>query len=116
MRKSVLVLSGLVLGLGLLGACSKPTQTPSTMMDMSHVDMSKINFMPQTMNSPEAKMGEHVVCPVSGEKIMVTEKTPFAMFSGKKIYIAGQDNKKLFESDPAKYLKSEATNTMEMNH
>ncbi len=96
----------LVFALTILVSCGKKEKEQIAMQTQMHqMDHSNVMFHEQTLSSEEGKMGEHVICPVSGEKIMVTEKTPYSTYEGKKIYIAGEENKKLFEKDPQGYLE-----------
>ncbi len=112
MKKSFSVLSVLLVLLGItLVSCGNKAKTPDSMEQMQTMDHTHTVFSAQTLTSEEGKMGEHVVCPVSGEKIMITEKTPYSVFEGRKIYIAGDANKKLFEMDPKKYLSAQDVST-----
>ncbi len=63
-------------------------------------------YHPQTMASKPVKSGDHVLCPVSGIKITVSDKTPFSEYEGKKIYLANENSKTKFDADPEGFMLS----------
>lgn len=74
------------------------------MDDDLSADHSQLSYLPQTRTSPEPKKGDHVICPVSGTKFVVTDRTPFSEYNGKKVYLAGEEKKEKFDKDPEGYL------------
>jgi YHS domain-containing protein len=50
------------------------------------------------------EVGLETSCPVTGEKVKVSEKTPALDFKGKTYYFSGLDSMKKFSKDPAKTL------------
>jgi len=59
----------------------------------------------QTYSSPEAKIGDKVICPVMGATITVTEETKYAKVDSKKYYVCCPGCVKKIEDNPDKYLK-----------
>lgn len=51
------------------------------------------------------ELGLETSCPVTGEKIKVSEKTPALDFKGKTYYFSGLSSLDKFRKDPAKQLK-----------
>ena len=51
------------------------------------------------------ELGLETSCPVAGEKIRVSEKTPALDFKGKTYYFSGLSSLDKFRKDPAKQLK-----------
>lgn len=56
------------------------------------------------------ELGLETACPVTGEKIKVSEKTPALDFKGKTYYFSGLSSLEKFSRDPASNLKEKAKN------
>lgn len=54
------------------------------------------------------EVGFETSCPVTGQKVKVSEKTPAVDFKGKTYYFSGLDSMKKFSKDPAKTLAEKA--------
>ncbi len=54
------------------------------------------------------ELGRETSCPVTGEKIKVSEKTPALDFKGKTYYFSSLSSLQKFSKDPAKLLKDRA--------
>ena len=59
----------------------------------------------QKLNSPEARKGETVVCPVMGSAFKVTDKSLFYTYKGKKYYVCCAMCIDELKKEPEKYLK-----------
>jgi YHS domain-containing protein len=59
----------------------------------------------QTYSSPQAKIGDNVVCPVLGTKFTVTAKSVYADIKGKRYYTCCAGCPEMLKSEPDKYLK-----------
>ncbi|MBU1076679.1 MAG: hypothetical protein KKH98_05260 [Spirochaetes bacterium] len=62
-------------------------------------------FAKQTYNTPEAKVGDKVVCPVMDTQFTVKEDSQYVMAKGKKIYVCCPSCMDSIKADPDKYLK-----------
>jgi YHS domain-containing protein len=52
----------------------------------------------------EAQIGDHTVCPVSGEEFVVSATSPKMEYLGKTYFFCCADCVKKFEAEPAKYV------------
>lgn len=59
----------------------------------------------QKLNSPEARKGETVDCPVMGSAFKVTDRSLFYVYKGKKYYVCCAMCIDELKKDPEKYLK-----------
>ena len=56
----------------------------------------------------EAKVGDHTVCPVSGEAFVVTDASPKVVHEGKTYYFCCPGCDKKFEANPQGFIKKPA--------
>ncbi len=106
------VVSGLMFSASVLRADSCCGVKMSSGGSMSH-DMSKMaktnvkvtEGKVQKYNSPEAKKGDTVVCPVMKTVFKVTDKSLFVTVKGKKYYVCCEMCPEELKKNPDKYLK-----------
>ena len=60
--------------------------------------------MQQTYTTPEAKIGDHVLCPVMKTPVTVTEKTLAVKIKDKTYYVCCNVCVEKLKADPDKYL------------
>jgi Cu+-exporting ATPase len=53
----------------------------------------------------DAQIGDHALCPVSGEEFVVSTTSPKTEYLGKTYYFCCGDCLTKFEAEPAKYVK-----------
>lgn len=85
-----------------LAACGKNHRQHAE--DEYGVESSSVSFLPQTRTSPEPRVGDRVICPVTGTRLVVNEKTAFGWYEGKKVFLAARQYQERFEQDPEGYL------------
>lgn len=59
----------------------------------------------QTLKSPEAKIGDKLICPVMNSKFEVKEDTLYTEIDGKKYYVCCKGCIEPLKTNPKKYLK-----------
>jgi YHS domain-containing protein len=59
---------------------------------------------PKVFSGPQ-KEGAKATCPVTGEEFTITKDAGHATYQGKHVYFCCPGCKKLFDQDPAKYVK-----------
>ena len=73
--------------------------------DKSKSSAKKAAGKVQKYNTPEAKKGETVICPVQGTVFKVTDKSLFVTVKGKKYYVCCNMCPDELKNNPDKYLK-----------
>ena len=109
MKTNILIVSTLALGaLMLFSHCSKQNVNPGgaemKAMDHETMPMDGQQAAAQTLASPEAKVGDWVVCPVMRTKFQVKENSLFVEVKGKKIYVCCAGCIAPIKANPEKYL------------
>lgn len=59
----------------------------------------------QKLKSPQAKIGDTVLCPVFKTKMVVKKDSLYAEYKGKKYYVCCSDCVNEFKKNPEKYVK-----------
>ena len=97
-KKTHLVIAGLLAGLVVLNGCKKsapaPPPTTGTMQGMQGHEAAAVT-------TEAAAAGEQTVCPVMGGAI---DKAIFTEYKGKKVYFCMESCKAAFEKEPEKYI------------
>jgi len=72
---------------------------------VGHIAETAEDAKKQTLSSPEAKIGDIVICPVMGSKVKVSDKSLYVEYKGKKYYVCCAACISELKMNPEKYLK-----------
>lgn len=91
-----------ILTLTVLGSCGA---TKSTETKQSPAQVAPAATL-QTYEAPEAKIGDRVICPSTGDAFVVAANSPASVIKGKKYFYCCGDCKAPVEKNPDAYLKT----------
>lgn len=90
------------LALAFLGSCGASKETSNK---PAAAQVSPAATL-QTYAAPEAKIGDRVICPATGDAFTVAANSPVSVIKGKKYFYCCGDCKTPVEKNPDAYLKT----------
>ena len=108
---------GVMAGFGALNTAAAPAAAPAPRSAAPAPEKAAPGDAPQQAGKAplaalhkvtKEELGLETSCPVTGEKIKVSEKTPALEFRGKTYYFSGLASLEKFSRDPAKLLQERA--------
>lgn len=100
-----------VVVLSVLAGCSaKEEMSVPVQEHMEHEQMGAVpatggDYKTQTLSSPEAKVGDKVICPVMNTRMEVKDNSLFVNYQDKKYYVCCNECVGDLNKNPEKYLK-----------